>query len=255
MPVITINGPIGCGSAEIGRIVAEKLKINFVDRLVFTEAAKLVQAPVGALIDKEQRVVRFRDRLGKFVETMLERSAISGGMHPGGAFMTSLPENYASLERDRSTKATTVTDKDFIDATTTVVEDLCRAGDVVIIGRGANVILADTPGVLHVGLIAPLEVRAENLMRWEGIDQEEAEVYVEELERANVMYFRKFFQVHPSEPGLYHTILNMGKLQPETATVMIVQAAEDLESAPQTFDDARDDSELLIGGWGEQGKQ
>ena len=254
MPVITINGPIGCGSAEIGQIVAEKLNINFVDRLVFTEAAKLVQAPVGALIDKEQRVVRFRDRLAKFVETMLEHGAISGGMHPGGAFMTS-PETYTSLERDRSTKATTVTDKEFIDATTTVVKDLCRAGDVVIIGRGANVILADTPGVLHVGLIAPLEVRAKNLMRWEGIGQEDAEVYVEELERANVMYFRKFFQVHPNEPGLYHTILNMSKLQPETAVVMIVQAAEDLEAAPETFGDTRDDSESLVGGWGEQGKQ
>ena len=255
MPVITINGPIGCGSAEIGRMVAEKLKINFVDRLVFTEAAKLVQAPVGALIDKEQRVVRFRDRLGKFVETMLERSAISGGMHPGGAFITSLPDTSTSMERARSTNPTTVTDKEFINATTTVVKDLCQAGDVVIIGRGANVILADTPGVLHVGLIAPLEVRAENLMRWEGIGQEDAEVYVEELERANVMYFRKFFQEHPNEPGLYHTILNMGKLQPETAVVMIVQAAEDLEAAPQTFGDTRDDSEFPVGGWGEQGKQ
>lgn len=235
--------------------MAEKLEINFVDRLVFTEAAKLVRAPVGALIDKEQRVVRFRDRLSKFAESMLERSALSGGMHPGGAFMASLPETYASVERDRSKNATTVTDKDFIDATTTVVKDLCRTGDVVIIGRGANVILADTPGVLHVGLIAPLDVRAENLMRLEGIARDDAEVYVEELERANVMYFHKFFQVHPNEPSLYHTILNMGKLQPETAAVMIVRASEDLEASPQTSADSRDDSEGPIIGWGEEGKQ
>ena len=67
MPVITINGPIGCGAVTVGRLVAESLEIDFVERLVLTQAAKLVRAPVGALIDKKQRVVRFRDRLGRFM--------------------------------------------------------------------------------------------------------------------------------------------------------------------------------------------
>ena len=49
------------------------------------------------------------------------------------------PETYASLTGEPSAKAARVKDGDFIDATTTVVKDLCRAGDVVIIGRGANV--------------------------------------------------------------------------------------------------------------------
>ena len=55
MPVITINGPIGCGSVTVGQMVSQQLNINFVDRLVFTQAARLVGTPVGALIDKEQR--------------------------------------------------------------------------------------------------------------------------------------------------------------------------------------------------------
>ena len=55
MPVITVNGPIGCGSVTIGQAVADELHLDFVDRLVFTEAAKLVGTPVGALIEKEQR--------------------------------------------------------------------------------------------------------------------------------------------------------------------------------------------------------
>ena len=67
VPVITINGPIGCGAVTVGRLVAESLEIDFVERLVLTQAAKLVRAPVGALIDKKQRVVRFRDRLGRFM--------------------------------------------------------------------------------------------------------------------------------------------------------------------------------------------
>jgi hypothetical protein len=76
MPVITINGPVGSGAIEVGQLVAQELSLNYVDRLVLAGAAKLVHAPVGALLDKEQRVDRFRDRLAYFLQTMLERSAL-----------------------------------------------------------------------------------------------------------------------------------------------------------------------------------
>ena len=63
MPVITINGPVGSGAIEVGQLVAQQLNLSYVDRLILAEAAKLVRAPVGALLDKEQQVDRFRDRL------------------------------------------------------------------------------------------------------------------------------------------------------------------------------------------------
>ena len=49
MPVITINGPIGAGNIEVGQLIAERLKLDYVDRMVFAEAAKLAGAPVGAM--------------------------------------------------------------------------------------------------------------------------------------------------------------------------------------------------------------
>ena len=255
MPVITINGPIGSGPIPIGQMVARKLNIDFVDRLVLTEAAKLLERPVGALINKEQRIERVRDRLGRFLQTMLERSAISGEMYAGGALMTLPPEAYASLGGDQSAKSGKVPDKDFIEATTTVVNDLYRKGDVVIIGRAANMILADSPGVFHVGLFAPPEVRVQILMQRENLEREAAEVMVEELERAHVEYYRKFFEVHPNEPSLYHAILNMGKLQPETAADIIVHVADDVVSARQSYGDDPSHAESFLAGWGEQGQQ
>ena len=234
MPVITVNGPIGCGSGIVGQLVAKKLDLDFVDRLVLTEAAKLLEAPVSALIDKEQRIVRFRDRLVQFLQTMLERSAYSSGAYAGGALMTLPPEAYAIMGYGLSPKSGRVEDKDFIEATTAVVNDLYRRGDVVIIGRAANMILADSPGVFHVGLTAPPEVRMEILMRWEHLEREAAEVLVEELEQAHVEYYRKFFQTLPNEPSLYHTILNMGILQPEVAAEIVVHGVDDVVFTSQT---------------------
>ena len=231
MAVITINGPVGCGSVTVGQLVAHELDINFVDRLIFTQAARLVGSPVGALIEKEQRVVRFKDRLGRLIQTVLERAAVAGvsGEPYFGPGMEALPsETLAELAGDAGSNPTHVDDKTFMDATTKVVQDHYRAGNVVIIGRGANVILADSPGVMHVGLVAPVEMRVETMMQREHLDRDEAEVYVRELDEAWQTFFRKYLKTSPTEPSLYHMILNMDKMDSAKAAEVIIHATADL---------------------------
>ena len=92
----------------------------------------------------------------------------------------------------------------------------------------ANVILADTPNVIHVGLLAHLDVRVETIMGSEHFDLEEAQGYVKELDRARVTLTRKYFKTQPDEPTLYHMVLNMDKIQFKTAAEIIVHAAGDL---------------------------
>jgi len=230
MPVITINGPIGCGAVTIGQMVSEQMNLNFVDRLFFTEAARIIGTPVGTLIAKEQRVDRFRDRLGRFVQTMLERSAMSGvsGEPYFGRGMENLPpETYMNLTGDGNV-ALRLDDKTVIEAMTKVANDLHAQGNAVIIGRGANQILADASHTLHVGLLAPMEVRVKTLIDREHFEKEEAEIHVEELERAREDFIMKFWKVHPNEAKHYHMMLNMGKMNPKTAAKVICNAAGDL---------------------------
>ena len=230
MPVITINGPIGCGAVTIGQMVSEQMNLNFVDRLFFTEAARIIGTPVGTLIAKEQRVDRFRDRLGRFVQTMLERSAmsgVSGEPYFGRGIENLPPETYMDLTGEGSV-AQKVDDKTFIEAMTKVANDLHAQGNAVIIGRGANQILADASHTLHVGLLAPMEVRVKTLIDREHFEKEEAEIHVEELERAREDFIMKFWKVHPNEAKHYHMMLNMGKMNPKTAAEVICHAAGDL---------------------------
>ena len=230
MPVITINGPIGCGAVTIGQMVSEQMNLNFVDRLFFTDAARIIGTPVGTLIAKEQRVDRFRDRLGRFVQTMLERSAmsgVSGEPYFGRGIENLPPETYMDLTGDGSV-AQKLDDKTFIEAMTKVANDLHARGNAVIIGRGANQILADASHSLHVGLLAPMEVRVKTLIDREHFEKEEAEIHVEELERAREDFIMKFWKVHPNEAKHYHMMLNMGKMNPKTAAEVICNAAGDL---------------------------
>ena len=230
MPVITINGPIGCGAVTIGQMVSEQMNLNFVDRLFFTEAARIIGTPVGTLIAKEQRVDRFRDRLGRFVQTMLERSAmsgVSGEPYFGRGIENLPPETYMDLAGEGRV-AQKLDDKTFIEAMTKVANDLHAQGNAVIIGRGANQILADASHTLHVGLLAPMEVRVKTLIDREHFEKEEAEIHVEELERAREDFIMKFWKVHPNEARHYHMMLNMGKMNPKTAAEVICNAAGDL---------------------------
>ena len=66
------------------------------------------------------------------------------------------------------------------------MRNLAEAGHVVIIGRGANVILGDTPGVLHVGMLAPMSRRVATIMEREHLDEAGARQYLEGLEDARI---------------------------------------------------------------------
>ena len=228
MPVITINGPIGAGSIAVGQQVARDLRLNYVDRMVFAEAARIIGSPVSLLMAKEQRVERFGDRITALLGRVLERAAVSGDYDLGVGIET-LPETYHELAGESSSRVQRINDQLFIDATREVVRNLAQAGHVVIIGRGANVILGDTPGVLHVGMLAPMSRRVQTIMEREHLDEAGAAAYLEGLEEARVKFFQKFFKVSPHEPTLYHIMLDMGHMSDDTAAKIIAHAAGDLE--------------------------
>ena len=231
MAIITINGPLGAGAVSVGQMVASSLEINFYDRLIFTQAARLIGSPVGALIAKEQRVDRFRDRLGRFLQTMLERSAmsgVSGEPYFGRGIENLPPETFMEMMGEGTSANKPVDDKTFLDATGQVVNGIYESGNAVIIGRGANAILADRSETFHIGLIAPLEVRVQTLMQRENYTREEAENYGVELERAHENFFRRFFNYNPNDPTHYHMMLNMGNMTPRKAADIIVHATSDI---------------------------
>ena len=233
MPVITINGPLGAGAVSVGQMVARELEIDFYDRLIFTQAARLIGTPVGSVIAKEQRVDRFRDRLGRFLQTMLERSAmsgVSGEPYFGRGIENLPPETFMEMMGEGAANRQ-ISDKEFIEATEKVVKDIYEGGNAVIIGRGANAILEGKSDAFHVGLLAPLEVRVQTLMQRENYTREEAENYGAELERAHENFFRRFFNYNFYDPSHYQMMLNMGLMSPEAAAGIIVHATSDIFAA------------------------
>jgi hypothetical protein len=53
MPIVTIRGQLGSGATEIGRRLAEKLRIDYVDREIIELVAKHLKSPKDEILQKE----------------------------------------------------------------------------------------------------------------------------------------------------------------------------------------------------------
>lgn len=118
-----------------------------------------------------------------------------------------------------------------------------RSGNRVIIGRAGQVLLKDFPGVLHVRIEAPQEMRIERVKQQLKKDPEapksddkltkEAAELIETRDKASADYIRQYFNVDWRNPQLYHLVLNLGMLEVEQAVKIVITAVQALEMQAQ----------------------
>ena len=227
MPVITITGLIGTGAPEIGADIARKLGVDYVDRLILAEAARKLGTTVAAVAERTERPPSVGDRIAGFVRNVLERSALAGGgadPYFGGGLDALLVREYKDFPV--SEEITTQTSDELLQVTAEVIRQIASTGNVIIAGRGANMILAHDPGALHVGLTSKLENRIDRIMDRVSLDRAEAEKYTLENDRARNAYFQRYFKVHPDESWLYHMVLNTDWMSVGQAADTVIAAAE-----------------------------
>ncbi len=105
-----------------------------------------------------------------------------------------------------------------------VMKEWAAKGNVVIVGRAGQVILRDQPGVLHVRVVAPLEVRAERIARAHAISLESARAQIEASDKFRRHYLKRFYHVLWDDPDLYDLVVNTGRMTPAAAAEMIIEA-------------------------------
>ena len=115
-----------------------------------------------------------------------------------------------------------------VEHTTDTILRLASAGHAIIIGRGANVVTARLPNVLHIRLIAPLELRTQRIREIHNLTEREAALYVHQEDRARHRYVKRSFHVDVDDPLQYHMTLNTGTLSIDTAVRLVADAARSL---------------------------
>ncbi len=106
-----------------------------------------------------------------------------------------------------------------------IIRELAAAGDVLLVGRGSQVVLAGQAGVLHVRIIAPLADRIHCVQERCNVSTEAAAARIAASDRARCTYLRRHFGARLDDPQWYDLVINMAHFQVADAAALICTAA------------------------------
>jgi cytidylate kinase len=110
-----------------------------------------------------------------------------------------------------------------------VIRELAQEGNVLLVGRGGQVVLGHQPGVLHVRIIAPKPARVQLVMQRCLVPSEVAVARIDASDRARAGYLSRYLGVRWDDPDLYDVVVNMARLPQEIAVDLICRAADEAE--------------------------
>jgi cytidylate kinase len=99
-------------------------------------------------------------------------------------------------------------------------------GNVVMIGRGAQIVLRNRPGVFSVGIVAPTETRVTRIMQRDSLSRDGAEDFVERYDRELERLIKAVFDTDPMAWSLYDLMVNTAHFSVERAVEVVICAIE-----------------------------
>lgn len=193
--VIVIGRQFGSGGRTIGKMVANRLGIDYYDTELLKKAAKA--EGVSPQIFKEHD-----EKKPSVFKALLQ-----------GAY--GIPDNFhmVPLSGERIYRVQSK-----------VIKDLVKKGSCVIVGRNADFILQQHPRLLSVFLHAPLETRVERILqRNESKTQEEAIELARQHDKRRESYYN--FYTGEKKWGVasnYHLCLDTSCLENEKVADIII---------------------------------
>jgi cytidylate kinase len=200
--IVTISASYGAGGTVVAPAVAARLQLPYLEHLVSPRVARQASATEPG-----------RDDAGR-PEGVTRRLVAALAALPA-VFGTGLP---VPVER--------VSDEEQVrDDIETSIRTVAETSGGVLLGRGATLVLADTPGVFHVRLDGPPDRRVRQAMTVSGVDEAEARKRQHEIDRARVAYLRRFYDTDGNDPRLYHLVIDSTAVSLATCEDLIVTAA------------------------------
>ena len=232
MPVIALGGLTAGGGRIIGPKIAQKLNIDYVDKDIIKQTALQSGIDIELFTKKEESPTTFRQTFLEKISNILEKSAFAGAVgdpHFGPGAAAFLTHEFEDLTADENQEKYHLNDNEYSQGIQQTVLQLAELGSIVIVGRGANIILKDDPRVLRVGLIANEVDRINRIANYEDVDYETAETLIKNRDAARNQFFKKFFNIDdPDNRFNYHAILNTSEMNFDLATDIIIDMAKDL---------------------------
>ncbi len=117
----------------------------------------------------------------------------------------------------------------FLHSIQAAIYDFACKGQVVIVGRGGQVLLKNLPGTLHVRIFAPFDLRVKRLVETERVDEKHAVRMLRQSDHDSAGYIHSFFHADWNDASLYDLLINTERLSPATAVQLIIDSVHSRE--------------------------
>lgn len=105
-------------------------------------------------------------------------------------------------------------------------------GNVVMMGRGAQIVLRDFPGVFTARIVAPFGVRVGRVQERSGSSEAVAEDFVKKYDRERRALIQSIFMANLDDWSLYNVILNTQHYTAQAASKALIEAIRQKTPVP-----------------------
>ena len=214
--VVTLTVQLGSGGFGLARSFADQLGYRYYDWEVTSQAA--LEAGVSP------DVIASAERVPPLVQRIVERFLASS------FYVGDTPESGpSSVMVESAIRA--MTSDDYRRIIEQVIYDLADRGSAVVVGHGAQVILAKRQNVLKVLIYGSADRRAERLAEEEGISLDQAKATIQRSDRDRAAFFKTIYKVDWLDAGLYDLSINTDHVPEQAALELLTSAAKGLTNA------------------------
>lgn len=201
MAIITISRMYGSGGSDVAARVAQLLGWSLLDNAFVDAVAERLGVPASEVQAREERASSLVERLAS-------------------ALAVASPEILPP-----PTEQIPPSEERMADVTRRIIEEAVARGNAVLVGRGAQSVLARRAGVLHVFCYAPREALVRRVAERRSVSVAEAEKIVDEINKQRDQYVRTTFKRSWKAHDNYHLAVNTDWLGVEGSAQLIVDAA------------------------------
>ena len=203
MPIITISRSYCSGGSKVAALIAERMGWSLLDNTFVDQVAARTGLSASEVAAREER----RPSLAERVATAMAMST-QEMMSPLAAAQFPPTEQH------------------LLDVTRAVIEDASSRASVVIVGRGAQMMLCSRSDVFGVFCYAPLEALTRACMLRDNLDHSHAEKHVLQVNQERAAWVKANWGRDWRGIENYHLCVNTDALGIDGAVDTVVRAAE-----------------------------
>jgi cytidylate kinase len=114
--------------------------------------------------------------------------------------------------------------------------ELAGRDNVVLLGRGVQVVLKEFPGIFHVRIVAPDELRIKQIASEQNLSEQAARDYMHSQDTQRSALMQSIYKINLNDFELYDMVINTAEFSIEAASDLIAQGIQKkAESTTHTF--------------------